>query len=73
MAQWYHKGKLHPGEVFIHESYIGSTFEGRIAAKTQVGGLSAILPEIKGSAWVHGYNTLIIDETHPFPEGFQVL
>ncbi len=73
MAQWYHKGKLRPGEVFIHESYIGSRFEGRIVGETRVGDRPAIIPEIKGSAWVHGYNTLIIDESHPFPEGFQVL
>lgn len=73
MAQWHHKGKLKPGEAFIHESYIGSRFEGRIVGETRVGGRPAIIPEIKGSAWVHGYNNLIIDETHPFPQGFQVL
>ena len=73
MAQWYHKGKLKPGEPFIHESYIGSRFEGRIVAETRVGGQPAIVPEIKGSAWVYGYNTIIIDDSHPFPEGFQVL
>lgn len=73
MAQWYHKGKLKPGDVFVHESYIGSVFEGRIAHETKVGGLHAIYPEIKGSAWVYGYNTIFIEDTHPFPEGFQVL
>lgn len=30
MAQWYAKGKLKEGEEFIHESYIGSQFIGRI-------------------------------------------
>ncbi len=73
MAQWAHQGRLRPGDVFIHESYIGSRFEGCILSSTQVGGIPAIVPEIKGSAWVHGYNTLIIDDTHPFPEGFQVI
>jgi 4-hydroxyproline epimerase len=73
MAQWAAKGKLKPGEVFVHESYIGSRFEGRITGETTLGGQPAIIPQIAGSAWVHGYNTLIIDEDHPFPEGFQVL
>ena len=73
MAQWAARGQLQPGEVFVHESYIGSVFEGRIAGKARVGEYPAILPEIKGSAWVHGYNTLIIDDAHPFPEGFQVI
>ena len=73
MAQWAKQGRLKTGEVFTHESYIGSKFEGRVLGETRVGDYKAIIPEIKGSAWVHGYNTLIIDDTHPFPEGFQVI
>lgn len=73
MAQWAARGKLSKGEVFVHDSYIGSRFEGRITGAAQVGSYPAIIPEIKGAAWVHGYNTLIIDDAHPFPEGFQVL
>jgi 4-hydroxyproline epimerase len=73
MAQWVGQGRLKPGDIFIHESYIGSVFEGRVLGDTQVGQYRAIIPEIKGSAWVHGYNTLIIDDGHPFPEGFQVI
>ena len=73
MAQWAQQGRLKPGEVFVHESYIGSRFEGRILGKTRVGEYPAIMPEIKGSAWVYGYNSITIDEDHPFPLGFQVL
>ncbi|WP_088342026.1 4-hydroxyproline epimerase [Robiginitalea sediminis] len=73
MAQWAHQGKLKEGDLFVHESYIGSVFEGRIAGTTSLGVVPAIIPEIRGSAWVHGYNTLIIDSDHPFPEGFQVI
>jgi 4-hydroxyproline epimerase len=73
MAQWARKGLLNPGEVFVHESYIGSQFEGRILREARVGEYPAILPEIKGSAWIYGYNTISIDEDHPFPRGFQVL
>lgn len=73
MAQWVAQGRLRPGDVFVHESYIGSLFEGRVLGKTRVASYPAILPEIKGSAWIHGYNTLIIDDNHPFPQGFQVL
>lgn len=73
MAQWTAKGKLSEEDVFVHESYIGSRFEGRIQGRAHVGSFPAIIPEIKGSAWVHGYNTLIIDDDHPFREGFQVL
>ncbi|MBC2839336.1 4-hydroxyproline epimerase [Robiginitalea sp. SC105] len=73
MAQWHQQGRLEVGEPFLHESFIGSRFEGRVLEKTRVGDFPAIIPEIRGSAWVHGYNTLIIDESHPFPRGFQVI
>jgi 4-hydroxyproline epimerase len=69
LAQWYSKGKLKPGDVFVHESYIGSVFEGRIVGETLLGEIPAIIPEIKGSAWIYGHNTLFIDEADPFPEG----
>lgn len=74
MAQLHAKGLLAPGEAFIHESYIGSTFEGRIEAETEVGGKPAIIPSIKGWAKVYGYNTISIDpEDDPYAYGFQVL
>jgi 4-hydroxyproline epimerase len=73
MAQWVKQGRLRPGDVFIHESYIGSKFEGRILGEERVGDYPAIIPEIKGSAWAYGYNTIVIDESHPFSRGFQVL
>ncbi|WP_420593343.1 4-hydroxyproline epimerase [Robiginitalea biformata] len=73
MAQWVHRARLRVGEAFLHESFIGSRFEGRVLAEARVGEVPAIVPEIRGSAWVYGYNTLVIDEAHPFPQGFQVL
>jgi len=30
MAQWFAKGKLKEGDIFIHESIIGSKFTGRV-------------------------------------------
>lgn len=74
MAQLYAKGKLKQGEEYIHESYIGSTFTGRIEAETILDGKKAIIPSIKGWAKVYGYNTIIIDkEEDPYAHGFQVI
>ena len=73
MAQWVHRARLRVGEAFLHESFIGSRFEGRVLAEARIGELPAIVPEIRGLAWVYVYNTLVIDEAHPFPQGFQVL
>ncbi|GGH68697.1 4-hydroxyproline epimerase [Filimonas zeae] len=74
MAQWYTKGLLKKGDVFIHESIIGSTFNGTIEEETSVAGKPAIRPGIEGWAKVYGYNTITIDpEDDPYAYGFQVL
>jgi 4-hydroxyproline epimerase len=73
MAQWYAKGKLKPGDVFIHESIIGSKFTGRIEEETTVGGRPAIRPSIEGWAMVTGYNTILLDDDDPYVHGFQVI
>ncbi|WP_445385392.1 4-hydroxyproline epimerase [Robiginitalea sp. IMCC44478] len=73
MAQWHAKGLLSDREVFIHESFIGSLFEGRIVGHGQYGTLNTIIPEIKGSAWVFGHNSITLDTDSPYFEGFQVI
>lgn len=74
MAQWAAKGMLKEGESFIHESIIGSKFNGRIERMTSVGGKPAIVPSIEGWARIYGYNTITIDpEDDPYAYGFQVL
>ena len=73
MAQWFGQGKLKEGDEFIHESFIGSIFTGKVEGVTQVGDFKAIIPSIKGWAHVYGYNTISIDEDDPFSKGFQVI
>ncbi|NNL16334.1 MAG: 4-hydroxyproline epimerase [Flavobacteriaceae bacterium] len=74
MAQLHAKGKLKKGEEFIHESYIGSKFIGRIEEETTLNDKKAILPSIQGWAKVYGFNTIIIDDDHdPYAHGFQVI
>jgi 4-hydroxyproline epimerase len=73
MAQLYAKGMLKPGEAFVHESIIGSKFNGRIEAETSINGKPAIIPSIEGWAVITGYNTIIIDDEDPYAHGFQVI
>ena len=67
------QGKLQVGDSFIHESIIGSIFNGRVEEETTVGGQKAIIPSIEGSARITGYNSIILDKNDPYVEGFQVL
>jgi len=73
MAQWAAKGKLAEGEPFVHESIIGSLFDGRIEAETRVGEFPAIVPSVAGWARVTGLNTIFVDDDDPFAHGFQVV
>jgi len=73
MAQWAALGKLRPGDLFVHESIIGSVFTGRIEGETTVGGVPAIVPGIEGWARITGFNTIIIDDEDPYAHGFQVV
>ncbi|MFZ4768847.1 MAG: 4-hydroxyproline epimerase [Ferruginibacter sp.] len=74
MAQWYAKGKLNKGDLFIHESIIGSKFIGTIEEETNINGMPAIKPGIEGWAKIFGRNSITINEADdPFALGFQVI
>ena len=72
LAHLHSKGLLKVGDRFVHESYIGSRFIGRVEAETKLGDHTAIIPSIQGSAVQTGINTIWIDRADPFWEGFQV-
>lgn len=74
MAQWYSKKKLLPGQIFIHESYIGSTFRGTIESEVKIDTFNGIIPGIEGWAKIYGYNNILVDaDDDPYASGFQVI
>jgi len=70
LAALYAKGKIKEGEIFIYESILGTLFKGKIVGTEKVGEFDAIIPQITGSAYITGFNTLIIDERDPVKYGF---
>jgi proline racemase len=70
MAALHARGSMAVGDAMTHASAIGSTFDGRIVSETTVGGRPAIVPAIRGSAWITGISQLVVDPTDPFPEGY---
>ena len=73
MAQKAARGELKPGDLFVHESIIGSLFRGRVEGVAKVGNYEAIVPSIEGSARMTGYNTIFIDDDDPYARGFQLV
>jgi len=65
-------GLLDGERPFVHESLIGTRFDGRVASRTIVGEYPAIVPEIEGSAWITGEHTFLVDDSDPLREGFRI-
>ena len=72
MAVLHAQGELKLGEPFVYESILGTLFKGVILEETEVAGIKAIIPEITGSAYITGYNNIIIDPKDPVKDGFML-
>jgi hypothetical protein len=70
LAVLHARGQMQVGDAMTHASAIGSTFDGRIVEETQLGARPAIVPAIRGSAWLTGITQVLIDPSDPFPEGY---
>ena len=64
------RGQISAGEVFDHESVIGTHFIGEITGVTKVGGRPAVITTVAGQAWITGIMQYGCDPTDPFPEGY---
>jgi proline racemase/trans-L-3-hydroxyproline dehydratase len=72
MATLYSKGKLSLKEEFVYESIIGTLFYGELIEETKVGEYPAVVPTIRGSAYITGIHQFVVDPRDPFPEGFHL-
>ena len=72
LANLWARGAIALGQAFVHESIIGTLFEGRVVGTTRVGGHEAVIPEITGRAYLTGINQLVLRPDDPFPSGFRL-
>jgi len=72
MAVLHARGRMRTGDRFIGESIIGTRFDCRIAAGTDLAGIPAIIPTIEGRAWITDTRQLLLDPDDPFPRGYRV-
>jgi trans-L-3-hydroxyproline dehydratase len=63
-------GLLGDAALFVHESLAGTLHRGRVARRTQIGEVAAIVPEIEGSAWITGEHSFYVDDDDPLKDGF---
>lgn len=70
MAQLAARGELGLDEDFVHGSLIGTTFTGRLVDRTTVGEFPAVIPTVRGRAWLTAMGHYLLDPEDPFPAGF---
>jgi proline racemase len=70
MAIRHARGELGLNTDFVNESFIGTSFTGRLTEETSVGDHVAVVPTITGSAWLTATSQFMLDPSDPFPAGF---
>jgi proline racemase len=66
MAILYSKNRLKLNEVFVNESITGQIFRCRPLKEIQLGSYKAVIPELTGTAYIMGFNHLVLDPEDPF-------
>ncbi len=72
MAVLHAKGLLNTGDKFIGRSIINSRFDCSIVSETKVGDKQAIIPSIRGRAWITGTHQVMLDPDDPWPGGYRL-
>lgn len=73
VALLHHKGSLKEDMILINKSIIDTVFEGKINEKTKVSNLGAVIPEVSGTAYITGFNNILLDPDDPLKEGFRII
>jgi proline racemase len=63
-------GSLPRGEIFVHESIIGTEFEARVVGDAEVGEYPAVVTEVSGSAHLTGFHQFVLRPDDPLGTGF---
>ena len=66
-------GELAVGDDFVHESIIGTLFDGRVEARREGRQSRRHRARDRRLGPHHGYNTIFVDDRDPFAHGFQLV
>ncbi|WP_321852676.1 proline racemase family protein, partial [Burkholderia diffusa] len=70
LALMHRRKQIAPGETLIHESIIGTSFEGKIEQLTQEGPYPAVVTSVAGQAWMTGMHQICLDPGDPLAFGY---
>ena len=66
------KGNLDIDKILINKSIIETIFEGKIVKNTKIDNFSGVIPEIKGNAYITGFNNLVLENNDRLSSGFKI-
>ena len=72
MAVLHAKGELQKGDRMIGRSILDSRFDCSIVEEVMVGSKNAIIPSIRGRAWITGTHQLMLYPEDPWPGGYRL-
>ena len=72
MAVLQARGEMQVGDRMIGISIIDSRFDCSIVRQTTLGDRTAIIPSIRGRAWITGTHQIMLDPDDPWPGGYRL-
>ncbi len=72
MAALHAKGEMKVGDRMVGRSIIDSRFDCAIVSETRLGEKPAIIPSIRGRAWITGTHEIMLDPDDPWPQGYRL-
>jgi len=72
MACLHARGQLDMHTPFIHQGVMGTTFEGLLHERVRVADRDAVVPSVRGRAWISGINQHVLHPDDPYPRGYAV-
>ncbi|MFI6674946.1 proline racemase family protein [Kribbella sp. NPDC050470] len=72
MACLHARGELGLHTPYLHQGVLGTRFEGLLHERVRVGDRDAVVPSIRGRAWITGFHQHVLHPDDPFPRGYTV-
>lgn len=68
-----HQGIMKDSDILINKSIIDTPMYAKIIEHCKVGEYNAVVTEVSGTAYITGFNNLVLDPEDPLPEGFRII
>jgi proline racemase len=72
VARMIGRNELDLGQEIVCEGFVGGTFTGKAVGRVKLGEVDAVITEITGSAFITGFQNILVDPEDPFKHGFIV-